>query len=532
MPSPDRINPNGGAFEALGLTGPLAGLDGHGVAIGFLDFGYDVFHPAMRDEAGRTRFHCIWDQNTGRLHSRDAIDGWIGGATREEADEAYDPHAAYYTRNGQVVGGAHGTLMASIAGGSSVRGFTGAAPAATLIGVQLALRDHHWKEQDAAGVPTWTIWDPAREPLWGGWRSYDASPQIVSGLDLLYRAACQAKVGALVVNLSIGASAGAHDGCSAVEQAIDDLARRGDAGRGPSVTVVAAAGNAGADDGHFATHLAPGQRASFSWRMDAADPTQNKLEIWYDGGAPLSVTLSHPEWGSLARPMGDITDQIVVAGRRIGIADHVRHASGQLSRVRLLLHPPYFPPAHSNPADEYRLDVLLEAASRTNVHAWVERDDGLCERSSLHPAYPLSTLTPLACARQVIAVAGYDQSTGEPGLFARSSLGPKPWYTRSGDTQAPLVAAPAVGIWGARSKSRDYARTTGTSAATALVSGLIARIQQRAAEAGRRLAHPDLVDATVGIMSRGRARSLDWSPRFGWTPPFKLQPAHRMEVTP
>jgi hypothetical protein len=97
---------------------------------------------------------------------------------------------------------------------------------------------------------------------------------------------------------------------------------------------------------------------------------------------------------------------------------------------------------------------------------------------------------------------------------------------------APLVAAPAVGIWGARSKTKDLARTTGTSAATALVSGLVARVQQRAAEAGRRLAHADLIDAVVGIMSRGAARSTTWSPRFGWTPPLNLQPAHSMEATP
>lgn len=529
---------NEAALLQMGVDVPQrTGLDGSGVLIGFVDYGFDILHPSLLDATGsRNRFRCLWDQNASceaepavgsaparasdldRAHLDALVDRARREASRAAADAIYDPHVNHFTRRG-VGEGAHGTMMASIAAGTPFAGFRGAAPGAELIGVQLALPEHGWKEVDEGGVPTWVDWDPVAEPAWDGWRSYDESPNIVSALDYLYARSVALRVRALVINLSIGAWAGAHDGCSAVERKIAQLAARSESGEGPACAVVVVAGNAGADDGHFAASVSRAAPADFHWRMGADDPTQNKLEIWYRSEAPLRVTLAAGEgglWPTFSLTPGP-THPIRLGGRLVGIADHVTPARGALSRVRILLHPPYFPRwLAAASAAEIAWRVRVEADDTETVvplHAWVERDDGIIERSTLHPSHPTSTLAPFACAEGVIAVAAYDHHAGGSGIFAASALGPLPWG-RAG-AEAPLVAAPGHRIWGAKSKTRGFALTSGTSAACALVSGAIALLMEKALREGKRPSREALI-ASLFVNARPEARR--WTPRLGYGP--------------
>ena len=325
MPTAVPSERNEAALRQLGAaTAANDGLDGRGILIGFADYGFDILHPCLLDAAGtRARLASLWDQNAtfrdgprerpppGEVADLDrtALDRLLSEArrigSRGPADAVYDPHASYFTRRG-VADGAHGTIIASIAAGTPSAGFSGVAPGADLIGVQLALPEHRWKEVDEAGVPSWTGWNPAAQSVWDGWRSYDESIEILAALDYIHAKAVAFGAPGLVVNLSIGAWAGAHDGRSAVERRIMELVAKGEAGEGPATAVVVVAGNAGADDGHFAATVTSEAPASFAWRMGADDPTQNKLEIWYEGPATLDVTLApvaHAAAGSsLGRP--------------------------------------------------------------------------------------------------------------------------------------------------------------------------------------------------------------------------------------
>ncbi|MCL4766740.1 MAG: S8 family serine peptidase [Hyphomicrobiaceae bacterium] len=516
----NRAQPfNARALQQMGVPPLQSGLDGRGVVIGFVDYGFDILHPCLRNPAtGGTRFLALWDQNTGREFNAGAIDRLIAKAqqtgSRLAADAAYDPHANSFERHG-VRAGAHGTLIASIAAGSAVAGFRGIAPAAGLIGVQLGLLDHHWKEEDAAGVPTWAGWRPEAQPIWNGWRSYDAAPQIVSALEYVYERASRMRAAALAVNLSIGAYAGAHDGRSAVEQKITDLVERGVRGDGPPCAVVVGAGNAGVEEGHCSGDAEPGRPLSFAWRMNRDDLTQNKLEIWYRLAAPLEISISGPVESSGAAAVPVIpgrTHVIAADGVRIGIADHVPQARAPLSRVRILVHPPYIP-EHLWPAGRGELSFEIRCAAapdggRAPVHAWIERDDGLSSRSTLHPSHAASTLSGIATARGAIVVAGHDHHRhGETAaVFPFSSLGPAPWsWGRA--TPAPLVSAPGHRIWGARSKTQGFVETSGTSAAAALTSGAVALLMQRLA--GSRSFEPQRLAALPA------GRRPYWSPRFG-----------------
>lgn len=476
------------------------------VAIGFVDYGFDLLHPCLRTASGEaSRFRNLWDQNRGPEAARTSkldvamVDDWPGvvldaavnlaatSGSRRTLDALYDPHANNCGRDG-TIGAAHGTLMASIAAGTAFAGFRSAAPHADLIGVQLALLDSDWKEEDGRGQPTWLNAELPSDTPWNGWRSYDNAPQIGNAVRYIYDRACKLAVDALVINLSIGAWAGAHDGLSAAEQAIADLAAEADAawtaGRGPRTVVVAGAGNAGADEGHWtgiATHAEP---QMFDWIMQRDDPTQNKLEIWYEANDPLEVELTLSNGTTLGLISGT-TREILIEDARIGIADHTFKARGRLSRLRILAHPPLFPAVLFDGASaitslSFRMRVA--PGHSATAHAWIERDDGMRERSWLSPSHPTSSLCCLASASGALVIAGCDHhcqpEAGWPAMLPASSLGPLPW-SEGVAARIPHVTAPAASIWGAKSKSRGFAQTTGTSAAVAMASGALANALAR-----------------------------------------------------
>ena len=490
---------NEAALDALGIAGADDLLPAGRVAIGFVDYGFDLMHPCLRSTAGDTsRFRFLWDQNRTPEAARtvdldvSTIEDWDGEAldlavgaaaksgSRRALDAIYDPHANNCGRHG-TTGAAHATLMASMAAGTAFAGFRSAAPHAALIGVQLALHDADWREEDARGRPTWTGAALPAEAPWGGWRAYDDAPQIGNAIRYIYDRACKLGVDALVVNLSIGAWAGAHDGASRTGQTIAALAAKAaaawKAGTGPRTLVVAGAGNAGADEGHWTGQVTHAAAQTFDWIMQSNDPTQNKLEIWYDAEGPLDVELVLPNGKALALTPGG-THEILIGASRIGIADHMFEVRRRLSRTRILLHPPFIPAAlFAGATTSFSLRLRAASEQSAVAHAWIERDDGAAERSWLSPSHPESSLCCLASSRGALVIAGYDHhcqpEAGQPAILPASSLGPLPWCAGP-PARVPHLAAPATAIWGAKSKSRGFAQTTGTSAAVALASGAIA----------------------------------------------------------
>jgi Subtilase family len=493
-----------------GVEGPQSTDKPGRVVIGFVDYGFDLLHPCLLDPSGtQSRFKYLWDQNrTPEMvrqeqfplaavydYSADVINQLIAVAQqcgdRSVLDSIYDPHANYYGRSG-VGEGAHGTLMASMAAGTRSNGFHSPAPFADLIGVQLAVADTDWREETATGQPTWR---DAATSEWAGWRTYDACPQIVHAIHYIYDRASRLGAELVIINLSIGTWAGAHDGQSPVEQAIAKVISYGRRQGATACQVVVGAGNAGADQGHFSAALAAGDTTTFQWLMNADDPSQNKLEIWYDG-PPLQIELTGPAQEARRQTISTgQTQAIELDATRVGIADHVIAARGSLSRVRILLHPSYMAGSVSGGAQQLTWSLIVrstepsraDAASNSSntLHAWVERDDGLAERSWLVPHHRSSTLCCLATAPDAIIVGGGNHHTTDPTRHAPldtmpfSGRGPAPWgdnySTESafGTPQHPVMA-PGYNIWGAQSKTAGFVQTSGTSAAAALMSGALA----------------------------------------------------------
>ena len=226
------------------------------------------------------------------------------------------------------------------------------------------------------------------------------------------------------------------------------------------------------------------------------------LQVKVKPNARTSALTPSADGAWLALPR-DGTGSLTWAGQRIGIAGHARGANGGLGRVRLLVHPPLLPVKAFADSDTLAMAVRIKAAGNAavEVNAWIERDDGPAARSWLKPSVGAGTLCCLASAPAALVVAGYDHHATEAGWPAASlrlsSAGPLPWSWQAGN-RVPHFCAPARDIWGASSKTRGFARTTGTSAAVALASGAIARLL-----------------AVRGADAALPLRAGDWSPRLG-----------------
>lgn len=501
------------------------------VAIGLADFGFDPAHVSLRAADGASRFLAIVDQRAAAAR-RDGTALGLELARRGTAAPAGagSPHAA------------HGTMMASIAAGQPVGGHHGVAPEADLIGVSLKLDEPDWKEVDGRGLPTWETWNPSDAPNWDGWKSYGAAPALVAALETLAEEAQRAHADALVINLSLGAHGGARDGRSSVERAIARLREQSRAGEGPAVAVVLAAGNAGAADGHYGTLLKRGGRFSLAWRMDRAGWAPHKLEVWFNADGPdapaPAVELRAPNraatWTLAPGPTADLRLQ----GRRIGIAETLLNASGPLGVVRILIDPRKLPARLGGTGTEleFTLDFSDEAgAGPYEVHAVLEREDVFPPSQRLSPATAESTLSSLAGADGAIIVAAGVLGAAEGAALTplpASGAGPRPWVTGIA-ALAPHVVAPGHHIACARAGTRGFTFTTGSSPATALVSGALARLigaeLARAEDSG---ASPGRIRDRIEAMidAAGAPRGRPWHPRLGFGPLDSTLWPTRLEV--
>lgn len=460
-----------------------------GVSIGLVDYGFDLLHPSLLrrsatpTERATSRVSGLLDQNTGVVFEREAgcmpaphdaphtmrhalgplIEAALASGNRAALDQLYDPHAHYYDATAGRHG-AHGTMMASIALAEHRLD-----PSVDLIAVQLALPEAGWREIDADGRPSWLAWDPARTPVWSGWRTYLESPALADAIDWIYEAACRRGDDGVIINLSLGTWAGAHDGRSRVEWKIAEVLARGEVGDGPVAAVVVPAGNAGADRGHASGDVRPGAPWQVTWMFEAGATCVEKLEIWYEAAQPLAVDIAVPGPAETAAvPVGP-TAELRCGRGRFGVAEHRVAIGGRLSCVRLSVMPSLLED------DRGPVTVTLTAGdcdATARVHAWIERSGDGRARSWLSPHDPASTLGGLATAPGAIVVGALDTTAGmSPRPFAASGLGPHPWQGRDA---VPHLWAPGHRIRAARSKHGDFTLTSGTSAACAAVAGSLA----------------------------------------------------------
>jgi phosphatidylserine/phosphatidylglycerophosphate/cardiolipin synthase-like enzyme/subtilisin family serine protease len=447
---------------------------GRGVVVGVLDWGCDFAHPAFRRADGSTRLLALWDQR--EATDPDSGNRWGYGRilTATEIDRALreaDPYAAldYHPADADPPDasggpglGSHGTHVLDIAAGNgNGGGEMGVAPEAELVFCHLS----------------------STVDVLGRGNLGDAA-NLLEALDWVFETAGDRPC---VVNLSLGAHGGPHDGKTLVEEGID-RALWLKSGR----FAVHSAGNYFSEGAHAQGRLHPGGEAELRLRVPEDDPTDNEIELWYSGADRLAITVTGPDGSELATLGPGADAALVVDGRAVGHVYHVRQTTNLDHQVDLFLRA-------RAPGGTWTIGLRGDVVEDGRYHAWIERNRGPHPHFEGADAVGTSSTGTLANGRLSIAVGAYDPRDSEQRLGNFSSSGP----TRDGRPKPELVG-PGVGICAARSTPAGeapdarYTSKTGTSMAAPHVTGTIALM----CEAVRRLLEIDELRALLFASAR------------------------------
>lgn len=463
------------------LRRPAGAPNGAEVVVGCVDWGLDFASATFRHpsdgaapfgvHAGGTRLLALWDQREqtgveppdpygyGAVHDRAAIDGAL------LESRPYDA-LGYHHADADHGNGTHAQHVLDIAAGNGRDGGPiGIAPGADLVFVHLAQRGT------------------------GGLANLGDSVRLLEALDFICRTAAGRPC---VINVSMGAQGGPHDGTTLVEIAIDELLFTT-----PGLQVVKSAGNYFRSHTHATGKLAVAEVRALRFRVDSHDPTPNELEIWYDGADELAVRLTPPNRPAGAWvPLGGRAE-VAIDGR---VAGRIHHRAADPNNGANHIDAFLFPPALGG------IWTVTLQSRRTRsgwFHAWLERDNFCprCQARFIAADSDSSTTTgTLANSHLDLTVGAYDghSATRSPAPF--SSAGP----TVDGRDKPDLVS-PGVDVLAARSASAGVTpspglkvRKSGTSMAAPHVTGAVALCLQIGFRAGYLLPATLVRDLVLG----------------------------------
>ena len=517
-----------GVAALRSAAGPDAftGSIGRGVIVGLVDTGVDFTHPDfLVDAQGRSRILFLWDQTlTG------PGPGLVGATTfgyGVECVQASLTAAGCASRDSvghgtHVLGTAAGDGSAT-GGGLPVGQFAGVAPGADLIVVKTSF----------------------------------FTSAVVDGVNYIFSRAAQLGRAA-VVNLSLGAQWGPHDGTLPEEEELDSLV-------GPGRIVVAAAGNEGdnrnttpvlsTDDLHAAAHLAAGQQATFTLTVPpyaAATGSNNDfvvLQLWYGVSDTVTVAVVRPDGSSVAAGATAAPPATVTEDSPVG---QVHIENGPDSAVALSADNLGFVVigdlggGTAPQSGTWTIRVTsLAAHSGKAAHLWVA-DAALGTGGSAAGVSLLGgasngflVATP-ASAPRVLAVGAYttrlqwqDVHDSAEAYTNRERLGDLTWFSSPGPRRdgvlKPDVAAPGQGVASALSSAANVPSgrvmrdgrhwiLEGTSMAAPFVTGAVALLLER---------NPRLTPEATRLLLTGAARvdsfarhpfdgGTDASPNASW----------------
>lgn len=432
---------------------------GKGVIIGIVDVGGCDFRHLNFIREGKSRLLSLWDQN-GRSGQKPAKYGYGVEFDQTRINLALQAADPYLDLNYRPNDAAHGTHVMDIAAGSSVQ-VPGVAPEADLIYVDLGQADYS------------RVTETGR---------LGSSKCLIDAVTYIFEKAGDRPA---VVNISLGANGGAHDGTSLVEASFDSLLRT------PDRAIVIAAGNSYADGIHAHGIVTEQNKYTLDWLIPDHRPNpwrlRQELEIWYRSDARLVAKLIDP------------------LGKVYGVCglQQILYLSGPNTLPMIMiqhLRPDRVPGEDENlinvfidqtnpsmPTGFWKIELSLDPATAGSVefHAWVERNEAQQSSFMDHPTAVESenqyTLNSLANGSLPIVVGAYDDRYPDKPIAVFSSSGPSRSH-QPGCLPKPDLCAPGEHIYAARALSGGVFPMGGTSMAAPHITGLIALMFQVAKE--------------------------------------------------
>lgn len=420
-------------------------LRGTGVVVGMIDTGIDYLNREFMTEDDKTRIDRIWDQTIEEGRTPFNL-GYGSEYTREDINRAIeaqraggDPYAIVPSRDEN----GHGTADAGIIGARGYGDMRGAAPDCEFIVVKL-------RETNSTYLQNIGIYD---EP--GIYRGSD----IIAAIYYLTEVQ-RVTLKPMVIFIPLGSNFGGHDGSSSVERLIDLLSiRRG-------LVFVTGTGNQGNTETHTGGIIArTGDVATVEIDVD---PTQR--------GLALNLWCSYPERISvgITSPTGEVMDRIPARlngkGRKTFLYEKT---------IVSVIY--YFP--ENVTGDElilivfndlkpgiWKLTLYGDFIVNGKYDIWMPQRPIAKPGTRFLAPSNVMTLTLPSTSRSVIATGYYDQSNNVLG--PSSGIG----FTRDERVKPDLVSGGVEVLTTAVGGGSTV--VTGSSAATAVLSGAIALILQ------------------------------------------------------
>jgi hypothetical protein len=276
-----------------------------------------------------------------------------------------------------------------------------------------------------------------------------------------------------VISLSLGKTAGPHDGSSLVEQALDAALEE------PGRAIVMSAGNYFEDRLHHSGRISAGAEKELRWVVMPGNDEVAEMEVWYPSADRLSLELIDPfgQQRLRASPSDRVTAQD--GERTIASAyNRIADPNNGDNQIDIFLWA-------DAPVGTWTVKLKGDRITDGRYHSWIERDDARSQ-SRFHQGDATQTCsTGTICnGHKTIAVGAYDARQPSRPLAPFSSSGP----TRDSRPK-PLVSAPGVGIRAAKSSAvrggrremNELTVKSGTSMAAPHVAGVVALMMQAAA---------------------------------------------------
>ena len=465
--------PGGGTFTEKGGKALVA----------IIDDGIDVLHHAFLDapvqsgDPKQSRIVGIWDQTdtTGPPPAP-----FMYGTYHSDADIArYIQNNNTEKNLGRNKAG-HGTHVASIAAGQKVGDFAGGvAPEARILVV-----------------------------IADGQSPIGYSKTHVDALVFIDKKASELKL-PVVVNVSQGMNAGAHDGKSLLEEAFDRFTQDG---KRPGRVVVKSAGNERHKNGHAKVTLLPGAVESVRWRRDPKALVAERLEVWWSSHDEFEFRLGSPaprEWTPWIGGLSNATQNGTCGGTPYSMEFTRYHVDNGHSQLRIKIGDIL----SSVASGSWELEIGSSGNNLKggDIHAWIERGAGVPSSFETHMDEEITLSIP-GTADSVISVGAIelmDQDRVRVGEF--SSYGP----TRD-NREKPDIAAPGVGIQAARAGTSDgIVRMSGSSMAAPHVAGAVALLLSRRVGSNRPLLSASQITAVLQRKTRNYNGNWDRGQGYG-----------------